>query len=417
MSEQASVIIVSRHRPDELRRNLPAFRFQTHRNFELILVADPAGLAVARDLNLSERMKLVEYDEANISAARNLGLAQAAAPLIAFIDDDATPEPPWLERLLAPFADEAVTASTGFTRGRNGISYQWQGVASDETGADVPLEVPGDAVSLHPPANGRVVKTHGTNCAFRRRALAVVGGFDPAFRFFLDETDVNHRMARAGRLTAISPLAQVQHGYAANATRAANRAPTDLTQIGRSAAVFLRRHCPEAKRENALEALRLAQQKRLENHRAEGRLIEADFAPLMQGLAAGITEGMGETLADLPPLPEADQPFLPFPQGPQPSSYAVISCTLLGTRRKMAEAKRLAASGDTIVTLLRLSRTPRRHKGWFDPGGFWVQRGGLFGASDRTDPPFRWWRRPDRIKRETLKIAAFRHPNVKLPRI
>ena len=205
MSEAASVIIVSRHRPDELRRNLPAFRLQTHRNFELILVADPQGLAVARELNLADRMKLVEFDEANISATRNLGLVQAAAPLVAFIDDDATPEPPWLARLLAPFEDAEVVASTGFVRGRNGSSMQWQGVATDELGADIALDVSETETTLLPV--DRRVKTHGTNCAFRRERLTAIGGFDTAFRFFLDETDVTHRLVPGGGKTAIVPLA------------------------------------------------------------------------------------------------------------------------------------------------------------------------------------------------------------------
>ncbi|QDC07938.1 glycosyltransferase family 2 protein [Oceanicola sp. D3] len=408
MSEAASVIIVSRRRPDELRRNLPAFRLQSHRNFELILVADPPGLAVARELNLSDRMKLVEFDEANISAARNLGLAQAAAPLVAFIDDDATPEPPWLARLLAPFDDSDVVASTGFVRGRNGISMQWQGVATDETGADIALDVNEQETTVLPIA--RCVKTHGTNCAFRRAALARIGGFDPAFRFFLDETDVTHRLVPQGGKTAIVPLAQVHHGFAANASRKANRAPTDLAQIGRSAALFLRRHCPPDRRDAALDALRSGQAERLAHHRAERRLSTEDEAPLMESLERGITEGQMADLSDPQALPEATVAFRPFPQGPGPRRHEVRSCGLWGYRKALAQARADAAAGDKAITLLRLSRTTRFHASRFDPAGFWVQRGGLFGRSLRSDPLVRFWRRADRIKRETARIDAFRSP-------
>ncbi|MGR3792490.1 glycosyltransferase family 2 protein [Vannielia sp. SX4] len=405
---QASVIIVSRGRAAELRRNLPAFRFQTHRDFELILVADPAGLAVARELNLSQRMKLVEFDEANISAARNLGLAQAAAPLVAFIDDDATPEPPWLSRLLAPFSDPSVIASTGFVRGRNGISMQWQGVATDETGADIALDVNELETTLWPSA--RCVKTHGTNCAFRRSALAAIGGFDPAFRFFLDETDVTHRLAPSGGQTAIVPRAQVHHGFAANASRRANRAPTDLHQIGRSAALFLRRHCPAPRRAEALDTLRQGQAERVARYRKQGRLSAAEEAPLMASLEAGITEGMAAPLTDPAPLTAAESPFKPFPQGSGPTAHELRSCGLIGFRRALARARADAASGQKVITLLRLSRTPRKHASWFDPAGVWVQRGGLFGRSLRSDPPFRLWRRAARIARERARIATFRSP-------
>ena len=411
MSERVSVIVVSRHRPDELRRNLPAFRFQTHRNFELILVADPAGLAAARDLGLSEPLKLVEYDETNISSARNLGLSRAAAPLVAFIDDDATPEPPWLERLTAPFSDQRIVASTGFTRGRNGISYQWKGVATDHTGQDIPLEVPQDEVSLHPPEPGRVVKTHGTNCAFRRADLTRIGGFDPAIRFYLDETDLNHRLVPTGGLTAIVPDAQVHHSYAANATRRADRAPTDLAPIGRSAAIFLRRHCPEPEREEGLNALRRGQSDRLAHHRAKRRLKPAEIDRLMQTLEAGIRDGMSVPQGDIPPLPETPADFLPFAKGPGPSRHEMRGCTLLGYRKALARARADAARGDAVITVLRLSRSTFFHSCRFDGSGVWIQRGGLFGRSERTDPLFHLWRRKARLAREGARVARFRSPD------
>ncbi|MCB2152739.1 MAG: glycosyltransferase, partial [Rhodobacteraceae bacterium] len=58
--------------------------------------------------------------------ARNLGLAAAAGEIVAFIDDDAVPEPRWLARLTAPFADPGIAAAGGFVVGRNGISFQWR---------------------------------------------------------------------------------------------------------------------------------------------------------------------------------------------------------------------------------------------------------------------------------------------------
>ena len=43
-SRQASVIIVSRQRPQALQRCIAALRLQDHDHFELIVVADPAAL-------------------------------------------------------------------------------------------------------------------------------------------------------------------------------------------------------------------------------------------------------------------------------------------------------------------------------------------------------------------------------------
>ncbi len=114
------MIVVSRHRPQALLRCITALTQQDHPNFEVIIVADPDAITQVKALNLA--LKCVSFDEANISAARNAGLTMAAAPVVAFIDDDAVAEPTWLTRLAAAFADPQVVASTGFVRGRNGIS-------------------------------------------------------------------------------------------------------------------------------------------------------------------------------------------------------------------------------------------------------------------------------------------------------
>jgi GT2 family glycosyltransferase len=84
----------------------------------------------------------------------------------------------------------------------------------------------------------------GTNCAFRRAALDEIGGFDPALRFYLDETDVNMRLARAGHHAALVAEAQLHHGFLPSRYRASTRAPRDLYEIGASLAVFLRKHHP-----------------------------------------------------------------------------------------------------------------------------------------------------------------------------
>ena len=69
-----SVIIVSRGRPEHLKLCLSALMRQDHPEMEMVLVADGAGLAQAADMPI----KRVPFESANISEARNLGIAQAA---------------------------------------------------------------------------------------------------------------------------------------------------------------------------------------------------------------------------------------------------------------------------------------------------------------------------------------------------
>jgi len=108
--------------------------------------------------------------------------------LVAFIDDDAVPEPGWLHHLAAVFADQDIAAAGGYVRGRNGISYQYSGQIVDALGASTPLRHSGDAPTVIEGRPGQTLKTIGTNSAFRRNVLVKLGGFNPAFAYYLDET-------------------------------------------------------------------------------------------------------------------------------------------------------------------------------------------------------------------------------------
>jgi len=202
-----SVIVVSRGRPSLLPRCLTGIGQLCYPAFEIVVVADTGGIEAVRAMGWQARVKLVAFDTANISQARNAGIAASTGEIIAFIDDDAVPEPTWLAHLAAPFADPDIAATGGFVIGRNGISFQWTARAVNARGEKIALDHSGDAPFEPSPPEGFVTKTEGTNCAFRRRALAEIGGFDPAFRFYMDETDVNLRLAQAGGRTVLVPLA------------------------------------------------------------------------------------------------------------------------------------------------------------------------------------------------------------------
>jgi len=395
-----SVIVVSRHRSSALMRCIAGLHQQDHPATEVIVVADPAGVAALE----GSPMKSASFDLANISAARNLGLSMAAGKVVAFIDDDAVPEPTWASRLVAPFADARVVAATGFVRGRNGISYQWRACEVDATGQDHPMAVPMRGVTLRPGTPGRAVKTQGTNCAFRATALRAIGGFDPAFQFFLDEADVNLRLALLG-LTAIVPMAQVHHGYLASDRRRSDRVPLDLTQIAASTAVFLRRHAPGTL-SAGFRHLAANQRARAIRHMIAGRIEPRDIAGLMTTLCAGWAEGMERDMRTSVPLTSAAQPFHPLPGlGPRPGTFfAGHKTDHTSLRARAAEA---VAKGQ-IVSVLCLSPGWRRHWHRFDDAGFWLQTGGLWGRAERNGP------RPGAVdiaarqRAESKRLAPFR---------
>ena len=400
-----SIVIVSRGRPEALMRCLIGVSQLQYPSFEVVVVADPDGIKIAQDLPFADDLKLLPFDEANISAARNLGLTHAAGEVIAFIDDDAVPEPQWLRYLVAPAAQTDVAAMGGFVRGRNGISFQWKARSLDALGEAHDLDVHPDQASIMTPPKGRAIKTEGTNMAFRRSVLIELGGFDPAFHYFLDETDLNLRLAKAGHKTAIVPLAEVHHGFAANKLRSDARVPRDLFDIGASWAVFQRKHIAPTERKDQWRRLRGLERQRALRHMVGGGLEPRDVQRLMRRLDQGYKEGLERPFgkSSLPAHPAV--PFKPFVSRHRKS-------TLIATRPmrfnvEYSKAVERVKNGE-IVTLLNLSRTAMYHQLKFDGAGIWVQSGGLYGKAVRNEALFNLITRSRRIGKERLRVARQR---------
>ncbi len=402
-----SVVIVSRHRPEALILCLRAVARLDYASYEVVVVADRAGLAAVARSPFADKIKTVAFDEANISAARNRGIAVAAGTIIAFLDDDAIPEPRWLSHLIAPFVDRKIAATGGFVRGRNGISFQWKGRITDLTGQSYPVDVhPTVPTALTPPA-GWAIKTEGTNMAVRRGVLAGLGGFDPAFQFFLDETDLNVRLAHAGHATAIVPLAQVHHGFSASATRRQDRAVRDLFQIAASTMVFLRKHCPEHRHQTVLAAAFAEQRKRLDAQLTSGLQEPRDVRYLLRSWRKGVEDGQARRLTDSLPLPPAHQAFLPYLPRLQNQSL-VLSGHWSKARSLRIKAAKAAKEG-ALVSLFLFSYSHAFHRVMFRSAGYWEQTGGLWGRSDRDKRPIRVWSMQERVAHEMDRVGAARY--------
>jgi GT2 family glycosyltransferase len=401
-----SVIVVSRDRPAALRRCLMALRLQDHPAFELVVVADAAGRGAVGEAGLEGQLRLVGYDAANVSRARNIGIAAAAGEILAFLDDDAVPEPGWLTRLVAAFEDPRVEAATGFVRGRNGISWQNRASWVDATGRARPLDVDPEAISLHQGAPGSAVKTEGTNMAFRRETLAAMGGFDPAFRFYMDETDLNMRLAAEELVTAVVPRAEVHHLSAGSERRGADRVPRSLVEIGASSAVFLRKHAPGIDPAGPLAALMRSEERRLMRHMVSGGLEPRDVGRLLAGLEAGIAEGLAREIDPLLPIGPPPEEFRPLP-GTGPRPVRLLS-GWIWQGPGLARAAAAQAAAGAVVTVVRLSPTPAYHRLRFTDQGYWLQTGGVWGRSLRQRPLVQPWRMRSRVRAEATRLAAAR---------
>ena len=201
-----TVAICTRNGGHRLQENLPYFEQIEDANFELLIV-DDGSTDTTRDIvqsfvaktNLTCR--LLVQDPGGLSAARNHAAKEGRGEFIAYIDDDARPQPQWLFYLRRAFAEnpKAVAAGgpnlppTPISR-QNAIVTACAGNASHILFNDTTAE--------HLP---------GCNFALRRQLLLEMGGFDKRFHAAGDDVDVCWRLLDDGHELAFHPAACVFH--------------------------------------------------------------------------------------------------------------------------------------------------------------------------------------------------------------
>ena len=391
-----SVIVASHQRPRWLHRCLTALGQLDYPAFEIVIAADTPGLAAIADHPAVSHIKTVNASEPNIAQTRNLGLGVAAGDIVAFIDDDAVPEPMWLRFHAEALKATNAAASVGYVRGRNGISFQSRAESVD--GEAETHREQSAAISPFVPdlATGRAVKLVGTNFAIRREVLQDLGGFDTGYRFYLDDTDLSLRLAAAGYQAAVAPLAEVHHGSAPSLRRTTARRPLDLFDIGRSTAYFLRQHSNPSP--DLYDRMYRRERTRLLRHLVGGTCEPRDIARLLATLKDGWNVGLMFKRTPDTPITAPNAAFCRFPT--LASGHTVFHQRTLSPGDPPPANRRTSA--------FRFSRTTLRHQVRFVEPGQWIQTGGQFGPSLRDGPVFRWCRFADRCEEETRRVAMQR---------
>lgn len=208
-----SVVINTYNRVDSLRATLDALRQQTFTDFEVVVVDGPSDDGTSDLLSgRSDAVRVVRFEERNLSKSRNLGIDAAAGEVVAFIDDDAIPEPRWLEDLASAFEDPEIGGAGGVTLDNTGVRTQYRYSLCDRMGrTDFGAQPPFDAKTT--PGANPFLYLQGTNCSFRRDALAAVDGFDEEIEYNYDESEVCAQIIDSGRPLRALDRAIVHHKF------------------------------------------------------------------------------------------------------------------------------------------------------------------------------------------------------------
>jgi glycosyltransferase involved in cell wall biosynthesis len=212
-----SVVVCTRDRPRDLRSCLDSIAALRTRPQEVIVVDNCPSDGETREVCRDYPVRYVLESRPGLARARNRGVLEARAELVAFTDDDCVVDRHWLDGLGDPFHDPLVMALTGYA-----------GPVELETPAQYLFELHGgfqrfserrlfDGASSSPMMVAAAAGA-GANAFFRRRVFDEVGLFaedlgpgTPARNG--EEKYAFYRIAAAGYRIVFDPVRIVWHRH------------------------------------------------------------------------------------------------------------------------------------------------------------------------------------------------------------
>jgi O-antigen biosynthesis protein len=196
---QISVVVCSYNGSRTIRDTLSGLQKLEYPNYEVIVVNDGSKDGTG-NIAAEYGFRVITTENRGLSSARNTGMKAAKGEIVAYIDDDARPDPHWLTYLAATFLNTNHVAVGGPNLPPPG----------DGPIADCVANAPGGPIHVLL-TDQEAEHIPGCNMAFRKAALQAIDGFDTQFRIAGDDVDVCWRLQQKGWTLGFNPAAVVWH--------------------------------------------------------------------------------------------------------------------------------------------------------------------------------------------------------------
>ena len=198
-SPRISVVVCSYNGQRTIRDCLEGLRKVEYPNFEVIVVNDGSTDTTATIAH-ENGFRVISTENCGLSHARSVGMEAATGEIVAYIDDDARPDPHWL----------AYLAATFLSTEHAGVGGPNIAPPGDGPIAECVANAPGNPVHILL-SDQEAEHIPGCNMAFRKTCLQAIGGFDPQFHIAGDDVDACWRLQQCGWTLGFSPAAMVWH--------------------------------------------------------------------------------------------------------------------------------------------------------------------------------------------------------------
>ncbi len=232
MAHEVEVVVPVYEQPELLEACLQSLTASSP-GLRIVVVDDASASRAVGDIALACGATLVRHGRnRGPAAARNTGLREVTAPIVAFVDADCAVTPGWLEILTAHFDDPRVAAVAPRIRphssaGSAGLLNRYQDARSSlDMGARPELVTHGAPLGYLPSAALLV-----------RRSCLPGDAFDERMRVG-EDVDLVWRLVDEGHLVRYEPASVVTHEVRRRPLRWAGR----IVDYGTSAAELDRRH-------------------------------------------------------------------------------------------------------------------------------------------------------------------------------